>query len=216
MAWVTPTELAMGPITLVPLTRTHEQGLRAAAFDGELWRLAFTSVPTPAETRYYIEQALAQQARGERLPFVVLHARGGVIGSTSYHDVLPKVRRLEIGFTWYAQRFQRSAVNTVCKWLLLTHAFETLDARVVAWRTDHLNLRSQAAIERLGARRDGVIRGLQLRRDGSVRDTVMYSMTASEWWRSKRQHLLSLLNRALAIDSDCPEPAKATVPGAQP
>jgi RimJ/RimL family protein N-acetyltransferase len=179
---VQPVTLAGGPIRLVPLSLDHVAGLQAAAADGELWNLRFTSVPEPAQTRAYVENALRAQADGHRLPFAVLDAATGeVLGSTSYHDIVPAIDRLEIGWTWYAQRMQRSAVNTTAKLLLLTHAFETLGAQLVGWRTDNFNHASQRAIERLGARRDGVLRHHALRRDGTVRDTVMYSLTAGEW-----------------------------------
>jgi RimJ/RimL family protein N-acetyltransferase len=179
---VEPVTLTAGPIRLVPLAPTHVPGLQAAAADGELWQLRFTSVPASAETAAYVETALQAQRDGHRLPFAVLDAADGtVLGSTSYHDIVPAIDRLEIGYTWYAQRVQRSAVNTTAKLLLLTHAFETLGAAVVGWRTDNFNHASQRAIERLGARRDGVIRHHARRRDGTVRDTVMYSLTAGEW-----------------------------------
>jgi RimJ/RimL family protein N-acetyltransferase len=192
---VLPTTLAGGPIRLVPLTLEHVPGLQAAAADGELWHLRFTSVPAPDETTAYVETALAGQAAGHRLPFAVLDAASGeVLGSTSYHDIVPAVERVEIGYTWYAQRVQRSAVNTTAKLLLLTHAFETLGARLVGWRTDNFNHASQRAIERLGAKRDGVIRHHALRRDGTVRDTVMYSLAAGEWPEVKA-HLTWQLTR---------------------
>lgn len=179
---VLPTTLTGGPIRLVPLTPAHAPGLEAAAADGELWNLRFTSVPAPGEAASYIDTALAGQAAGHRLPFAVLDAATGeVLGSTSYHDIVPAVSRVEIGWTWYARRVQRSAVNTTAKLLLLTHAFETLGAQLVGWRTDNFNHASQRAIERLGARRDGVLRHHTLRRDGTVRDTVMYSLTVGEW-----------------------------------
>jgi RimJ/RimL family protein N-acetyltransferase len=139
-------------------------------------------VPAPHETTAYVETALAAQAAGYRLPFAVLDAASGdVLGSTSYHDIVPAIERVEIGYTWYASRVQRSAVNTTAKLLLLTHAFEALGAKLVGWRTDNFNHASQRAIERLGAKRDGVIRHHALRRDGTVRDTVMYSLTVGEW-----------------------------------
>lgn len=179
---VRPVTLERGPVRLVPLALDHESGLRSAAADGQLWTIRVTSVPEPAQTRAYIEQALQMQAAGSRLPFTVLDSGSGeVIGCTSYHDIVPAIDRLEIGWTWYAASRQRSAVNTTCKLLLLRHAFETLGAQVVGWRTDHFNFASQRAIERLGARKDGVIRHHALRRDGTVRDTVMYSLTAGEW-----------------------------------
>ncbi|MDE2082614.1 MAG: GNAT family N-acetyltransferase [Burkholderiales bacterium] len=174
--------LERGPVRLVPLGLPHEAGLAAAAADGALWKLRVTSVPEPGATRAYIETALRMQAEGTRQAFAVLDAASGEpIGCTSYHDILPAVERLEIGYTWYARRHQRTAVNTSAKWLLLTHAFETLGAQLVGWRTDNENLASQRAIERLGARKDGVLRHHALRRDGTVRDTVMYSLTAGEW-----------------------------------
>jgi RimJ/RimL family protein N-acetyltransferase len=179
---VVPVTLERGPIRLVPLALDHEPGLAAAAADGELWNIRVTSVPEPAHTRGYIEAALRGQADGHRLPFAVLDAASGaVIGCTSYHDIVPAVERLEIGWTWYAASRQRSSVNTTAKLLLMRHAFETLGAKLVGWRTDNYNLASQRAIERLGARKDGVLRHHALRRDGTVRDTVMYSLAAGEW-----------------------------------
>jgi N-acetyltransferase len=179
---VEPVTLSRTPVRLVPLGLEHEAGLAAAAADGELWNLRVTSVPAPGETRSYIETALKMRAEGSRFAFAVLdEASGAVIGSSSYHDILPAVERVEIGYTWYAARCQRSAVNTIAKWLLMQHAFETLGAKVVGWRTDNYNFASQRAIERLGAKKDGVIRHHALRRDGTVRDTVIYSLLAGEW-----------------------------------
>jgi len=179
---VQPVTLERAPVRLVPLALAHEDGLRAAASDGELWNLRVTSVPEPAQTRAYIEQALAHREAGHRLPFAVLcSTTGEVVGSTSYHDIVPAIDRLEIGWTWYARRVQRTAVNTTAKLLLMQHAFETLGAKLVGWRTDNYNFASQRAIERLGARKDGVLRHHALRRDGTVRDTVMYSLAAGEW-----------------------------------
>ena len=174
-----PVTLSLNGIRLEPLGLQHEAGLREAAADGELWGLVFTSVPEPQDTAAYIRQALATE---NRLAFAVIDEHNGqVIGSTSYHDIIVNAERLEIGYTWYAKSRWRSAVNTTCKYLLLSHAFDTLGAQTVGWRTDNLNIRSQQAIERLGAKKDGVIRGQQQRRDGSVRDTVMYSLIRAEW-----------------------------------
>jgi RimJ/RimL family protein N-acetyltransferase len=182
MQTVAPVTLARGPIRLVPLGLEHESGLMAAAADGELWNIRVTSVPEPSQTRAYIEGALKGQADGHRLPFAVLEAATGrVIGCTSYHDIVPAIDRLEIGWTWYAKSVQRSGVNTSTKLLLMAHAFDTLGAKLVGWRTDNYNHASQRAIERLGARKDGVLRHHALRRDGTVRDTVMYSLAAGEW-----------------------------------
>lgn len=195
MAYVEPVILAARGIELVPLALTHEDGLRAAAQDGELWQLRITSVPEPELTRKYIEDALAMREAGNRFAFAVTEAATGtVLGCTSYHDIVPAVRRLEIGWTWYARRCQRTHVNTTAKLLMMTHAFETLACEVVGWRTDNFNFASQAAIERLGAKKDGVIRGHALRRDGTIRDTVMYSMRSGEWPEAKAQ-LLYLLNK---------------------
>ena len=186
MSFVQPVTLTAHGVLLEPLTLAHEPGLRLAAADGELWTLRVTSVPEPEQTQAYIDTALRMQTEGTRVPFAVIEqSTGRVLGSTSYHDILPAVKRLEIGYTWYAQSVQRTHVNTTCKLLLMAHAFDTLGCHVVGWRTDHLNLASQRAIERLGAHKDGVIRGQALRRDGTIRDTVMYSMTASEWPTAK-------------------------------
>ena len=190
MAFVEPVTLTDRGIQLVPLGLEHEEGLRAAAADGELWRLRITSVPEPEQTGQYIRDALAMREGGHRFAFAVLDATDGtVLGSSSYHDILANVKRVEIGYTWYAKRCQRTHVNTTCKLLLMGHAFDTLGCHVVGWRTDNFNLASQDAIERLGAQKDGVIRGHALRRDGTVRDTVMYSMRAGEWPEAKAQLL---------------------------
>ena len=191
--WVEPVTLARGPVRLEPLSLDHADGLAAAAADGDLWKLWVTSVPDPGDEAAYIQTALRMRAEGHRLAFAVIDAAtGAVIGSTSYHDIVPAIRRLEIGYTWYAKRCQRTAVNSTCKWLLMQHAFETLGAQLVGWRTDGQNFASQAAIERLGAHKDGVLRHHALRRDGTVRDTVMYSMTPGEWPQARAR-----LERAL-------------------
>lgn len=190
MAFVEPITLRANGLALVPLALDHEQGLRAAAADGELWKLRITSVPEPGQTRAYIETALQMRAEGHRFAFAVTdEGSGRVLGSTSYHDILPAVKRVEIGYTWYAQSVQRTHVNTTCKLLMMGHAFDTMGCNVVGWRTDNYNFASQRAIERLGAKKDGVIRGHALRRDGTIRDTVMYSMRSGEWPEAKAQLL---------------------------
>lgn len=195
MAFVEPVTLSARGIDLVPLGLDHEAGLRAAAADGALWNIRVTSVPEPENTRKYIEDALAMREAGNRFAFCVMDAASGqVLGSTSYHDIIPAVKRVEVGYTWYGKSSQRTHVNTTCKLLMLTHAFETLGCHVVGWRTDNYNFASQAAIERLGAKKDGVIRGHGLRRDGTIRDTVMYSMRAGEWPEARAQ-LLYLLDK---------------------
>ena len=204
MAFVEPVTLSARGIRLEPLERAHEDGLREAAADGELWKLRVTSVPEPHATRDYIDTALRARSEGTRLAFAVIdEAQGQVLGSTSYHDILPTVKRLEIGYTWYARRVQRTHVNTTCKLMLMAHAFDTLGCHVVGWRTDNFNFASQRAIERLGARKDGVIRGHALRRDGTIRDTVMYSLRSGEWPESRAQ-LLDRLARHSASPSSSP------------
>ena len=195
MAFVEPVTLEARGVRLAPLALEHEAGLKAAAADGELWKLRVTSVPEPHETRGYIETALDT---ANRFAFAVTDAASGeVLGTTSYHDIVPNLKRVEIGYTWYAARCQRTHVNTTCKLLMLTHAFDTLSCNIVGWRTDNFNHASQRAIERLGARKDGVLRGHALRRDGTIRDTVMYSLAAGEWPEVKAQ-LLYLLDKPRA------------------
>ena len=188
MRTVAPVTLSDERVRLEPLGLGHVDGLERAAADGELWTIRVTSVPDPDDTRGYVERALQAFAEGHRLAFAVLDARtGAVIGSSSYHDIVPAVERLEIGYTWYAKSRQRTHVNASAKLLLMTHAFETLGARLVGWRTDNFNFASQRAIERLGARKDGVLRHHAVRRDGTIRDTVMYSMAAGEWPEAKAE-----------------------------
>lgn len=167
---------------LEPLTLDHAPDLARAAGDGSLWELGFTSVPAPGGEAAYIQTALDGLRNGHMLPWAVRDlASGQIVGSTRYHDIMAAIDRVEIGYTWYAKRCQRSHVNTSCKLLLLRHGFDTLGCKVVGLRTDILNLASQRAIEKLGANRDGVIRHHGARRDGSVRDTVMYSILLAEW-----------------------------------
>ena len=185
-------------IRLEPLLSEHEEALSAAAADGKLWNLWFTSVPRPEETAGYIAAALAGQQAGHMLPWAVRElTTGNIVGSTRYHDIVASVDRVEIGYTWYAASWQRSHVNTTCKLLLLTHAFDTLGCKVVGLRTDNFNFASQRAIEALGAKKDGVLRHHQARRDGTVRDSVMYSILVSEWPDVKR-HLAFRLSRHAA------------------
>ena len=195
MAFVDPVTLRDRGVRLEPLALSHEEGLRSAAADGELWKLRITSVPEPQDTRAYIEAALKMREDGNRFAFAVVDdATGKVLGSTSYHDIVPAVKRVEIGWTWYRKSVQRTHVNTTAKLLMMGHAFDTLGCHVVGWRTDNYNFASQRAIERLGAKKDGVLRGHALRRDGTIRDTVMYSMRSGEWPEAKVQ-LLYLLER---------------------
>lgn len=204
MAFVEPVTLRLNGVALVPLGLEHEAGLAAAAADGELWNLRITSVPEPGDTRAYIETALQMREAGHRFAFAVIdEASGRVLGTTSYHDIVPAIHRVEIGYTWYAKSVQRSHVNSSCKLMLMSHAFDTLGCALVGWRTDNFNFASQRAIERLGARKDGVLRHHLLRRDGTVRDTVMYSLRAGEWPEAKAQLLYLLAQHPL------PQPASA-------
>lgn len=169
-------------IRLEPLSHDHHDGLVSAAVDGRLWELWFTVVPEPAEVREYIERALEGQTTGHFLAWAVRElSTGNIIGSTRYHDIVAEIDRVEVGYTWYAKSWQRTHVNTSCKLLTFSHAFDTLGCKVVALRTDIANVVSQRAIEALGAKRDGVLRHHRARRDGTVRDTVYYSILVSEW-----------------------------------
>jgi RimJ/RimL family protein N-acetyltransferase len=180
-------------VRLEPLVPEHAEALKLAASDGRLWELWFTAVPEPDAVSAYIETALAGEKAGHMLPWVVRElASGAVVGSTRYHDVMTAIDRVEIGYTWYAKRCQRTHVNTACKLLLFAHAFERLGCKVVGLRTDNFNFPSQRAIERLGAKKDGVIRHHAARRDGTVRDTFIYSVLAAEWPDVKRHLLLRL------------------------
>ena len=187
MITVQPVTLEGRGIRLEPLAHNHGDDLASAASDGSLWELWFTNVPEPRDVGAYIASQLKSQQEGHLVPWAVRDlATNTIVGATSYHDIVPAIDRVEIGGTWYARRHQRTGVNTTCKLLLLTHAFETLGCQVVGFRTDNFNFRSQAAIAALGAKKDGVIRHHKLRRDGSVRDTVMFSMLATEWPDVKR------------------------------
>jgi len=195
MIQVAPVTLEFNGVRLEPLALHHLDGLRAAAADGELWNLRVTSVPAPQDTEAYIRTALDMN---NRVAFAVVDASSDtVIGTTSYHDIMPAIDRVEIGYTWYAKSRQRSHVNTSCKLLLLSHAFDTLGCAVVGLRTDNFNYASQAAIERLGAKKDGVLRHHAPRRDGTVRDTVMYSIVRGKWHEIK-SHLHDRLARHAA------------------
>ncbi len=190
-----PIVLEGGGIRLEPLADHHRDALATAVADGRLWELWFTAVPMQDGVEAYIADARKGQQDGHMLPWAVRDLAGDtIIGSTRYHDVVPSIDRVEIGYTWYAARYQRTHVNTTCKRLLLGHAFETLGCRVVGLRTDGFNFRSQRAIEALGARKDGVLRHHGIRRDGTARDTVMYSILAAEW-ADVRRHLDGRLQR---------------------
>jgi N-acetyltransferase len=187
MIHVHPVTLEGHGIRLEPLAYAHEDGLVAAAADGKLWELWYTFVPEPDQTRAYIAEALAGQEQGHMLPWAVRELTSDtIVGITRYHDIVAPIDRVEIGYTWYAKRWQRTHVNTACKLLLLSHAFDTLRCKVVALRTDSLNFASQRAIEALGAKKDGILRHARVRRDGTVRDSVVYSILLNEWPGVKR------------------------------
>ena len=191
--WLKNITLEGHQVRLIPLEKEHQSDLLQAASDGKLWELWFTSVPSDKSMDSYIDKALQEKANGMSLPFTVLDARSSkVIGSTRYLNVEPEHRRLEIGATWYAQSYHRSAVNTECKYLLLHHAFESLNCIAVEFRTNWFNRKSRAAIERLGARQDGVLRNHRINPDGSFRDSVVYSITDREWSGVKKSLLLAL------------------------
>jgi N-acetyltransferase len=184
-----PVTLEGHGVRLEPLTAAHRDGLAAGVTDGRLWELWYTVVPHPDDVAKYIADALAGQEAGKMLPWAVRElASGTIVGCTRYHDIVAEIDRVEIGYTWYGASWQRSGVNTSCKLLLLSHAFETLGCQVVGLRTDNFNFASQKAIERLGAKKDGVIRHHLPRRDGTARDSVMYSILLSEW-RDVKRHL---------------------------
>ena len=190
-----PIRLEGHGIRLEPLSYDHREGLASAAADGELWNLWFTSVPKPDTTQTYIADALKGQDAGTMLPWAVRDlGTNAIVGTSRYHDIVPAIDRVEIGYTWYAMRCQRTNVNTTCKLLLLGHAFDTLGCAVVGLRTDNFNFRSQKAIEGIGAKKDGVLRHHQARADGTVRDTVLYSILKSEW-RDVKRHLELRLSR---------------------
>jgi RimJ/RimL family protein N-acetyltransferase len=194
MAWPEPVTLSGRHARLEPLGREHEAGLVEAARDGELWKLWYTSVPSPEGMAAEIERRLALQAAGSMLPFTVFDAAGRVAGMTTYMHIDAAHRRVEIGSTWTRRSAQRSALNTECKLMLLTRAFEALDCIAVEFRTHRLNTQSRRAIERLGAQLDGILRAHQRLADGSLRDTAVYSITAAEW-PAVRQHLRWQLER---------------------
>ena len=183
-------------VRLEPLTVDHEAALTEAARDGRLWELWYTSVPAPNETAKYIAEALAGQQAGHMLPWGVRELESDtIVGTTRYHDIVPIIDRVEIGYTWYASRWQRTYVNTACKLLLLEHAFDTLHCAVVGLRTDRFNIASQRAIAALGAKQDGILRHHQPRRDGTARDSVIFSILAAEW-RDVSRHLQLRLARS--------------------
>jgi RimJ/RimL family protein N-acetyltransferase len=181
MSWLAPITLAGHHASLVPLAPAHEAALADAVRDGELWRLWYTSIPSPQGMAAEIARRLELQRQGSMLAFAVLDASATPVGMTTYMNVDAAHKRVEIGSTWYARRVQRTPLNTECKWLLLRHAFETLECIAVEFRTHRFNTQSRRAIERLGAQLDGILRSHQRAANGTLRDTAVYSITAAEW-----------------------------------
>jgi len=193
--WLQPVTLAGDHVRLEPLARDHVEGLQRAAGDGELWKLWYTSVPAPDATADYVDTALALQAQGKALPFVVRDGSGEIVGCTRFGNVDADNRRVEIGWTWYAKRVQRTALNTEAKLLLLQQAFEKMQCAAVEFRTNWFNHASRNAIARLGAKQDGVLRNHMRMADGSYRDTVVFSIIANEWPMVKRHLQFKLESR---------------------
>jgi RimJ/RimL family protein N-acetyltransferase len=193
MPWPEPVSLRGPHARLEPLSHDHLGGLTEAVKDGELWKLWYTFVPNPEDMRKEIDRRLGLQAAGAMVPFTVFDADGKIAGMTTYMNVDAANRRVEIGSTWYAKRVQRSALNTQCKLLLLTHAFEKLGCIAVEFRTHFFNHQSRQGIERLGAKQDGILRSHMIAPDSTLRDTVVYSIIASEW-PTVKAHLTYQLN----------------------
>ncbi len=193
MPWPEPETLSGPHAQLKPLSPDHLDGLTEAVKDGELWKLWYTSIPRPEDMRKEIDRRLGLQAAGSMLPFTVFDANGKIAGMSTYMNVDAANRRVETGSTWYATRVQRSALNTQCKLLLLTHAFEKLDCIAVEFRTHFFNHQSRRGIERLGAKLDGILRNHQIAANGTLRDTVVYSIIAAEW-PTVKAHLTYQLN----------------------
>jgi RimJ/RimL family protein N-acetyltransferase len=197
VSWIKPLTLKGSHARLEPLSHAHADGLIAAVKDGELWRLWYTSIPSPDGMAKEIDRRLSLQAAGSMVPFTVYDAEGVVAGMTTYMNIDAANRRVEIGSTWYAKRVQRTALNTECKLMLLTHAFETLDCIAVEFRTHFFNRASRRGIERLGAKLDGILRNHQIGHNGTLRDTVVYSIIAGEW-PTVKEHLAFQLARGRA------------------
>ncbi len=193
MPWPDPITLRGQHARLEPLSQQHRDGLVEAVKDGELFKLWYTAVPTPERMAEEIDRRLALQASGSMLPFTVFDADGRIAGMTTYMNIDAANRRVEIGSTWYAKRVQRGPLNTQCKLLLLGHAFEALNCIAVEFRTHFFNHQSRRAIERLGARQDGILRSHQVAPNGTLRDTVVYSIIAAEW-PTVKAHLNFQLN----------------------
>ena len=193
MPWLEPVTLRGAHARLEPLSHDHYEGLLEAVKDGELWKLWYTFIPTAENMKKEIDRRLGLQSAGSMLPFTVFDAAGQIAGMSTYMNVDTPNRRVEIGSTWYAKRVQRTALNTQCKLLLLQHAFEKLDCIAVEFSTHFFNHQSRRGIERLGAKQDGILRNHQIAPNGTLRDTVVFSIIASEW-PTVKAHLTYQLN----------------------
>ncbi len=194
--WIEPITLTGLRVVLEPLSLEHLDGMINAVKDGELWKLWFTSIPTPEKAEAYIKTALEMRENAGAMPFIVRDRESNkIIGSTRYFNVDEGNQRLEIGYTWYSESYQRTAVNSECKYLLLSHAFEKLEAIAVEFRTHWHNQKSRAAIARLGAKQDGVLRNHQKNADGGYRDTVVFSIINLEWPAVKQSLMFKLNNQ---------------------
>ena len=195
MPWPEPITLRGSHATLEPLTHARRDELIEAVRDGELWKLWYTFIPSPDQVAAEIDRRLEQQRKGTMLPFAIIEAASGTAcGMTTYMNIEAETKRLEIGSTWYRKSVQRSPINTECKLMLLTHAFEVLECVAVEFRTHFINHQSRRAIERLGAKLDGILRNHRYASDGTLRDTCVYSIIANEW-PSIRSHLRYQLER---------------------
>lgn len=193
--WLNEIELEGSLVKLIPLRRDHREDLLRAAADGELWKLWYTSVPSEKTIDAYINWVLSEWEKDKALPFVVVEKKTNkIIGSTRFCNATPEHRRVELGYTWYAKSFQKTGVNTECKYLLLTHAFDTLDCIAVEFRTHWHNVASRNAIARLGAKQDGVLRNHQIDAEGAIRDTVVFSILRDEWQVVKKSLLFRMNN----------------------
>lgn len=186
--WASPVTLSGTQVSLAPLAQTHAEDLAEASADGNLSALWYTMIPSPDQVPAEITRRLALQEAGSMVPFAILDASGRAVGMTTYMNIDQANQRLEIGSTWYRKSVQRSGLNTECKLLMLRHAFEGLGAIAVEFRTHVINHQSRRAIERLGARPDGILRAHMKMANGTIRDTAVYSITASEW-PTVRAHL---------------------------
>jgi len=198
MPWPEPVSFNGAHVSLAPLARGHRDGLIEAVKDGELWRLWYTAIPSPETMDKEIDRRLGLQKAGSMLPFTVFDADGRIVGMTTYMNIDAANRRVEIGSTWYGRRVQRTGLNTECKLLLLTHAFETLGCIAVEFRTHLFNRASRRSIERLGAKMDGILRSHQIGHNGTLRDTIVYSIVAAEWPTVKQHLTFSLAGLAFS------------------